>query len=583
MKAGEGAARFGIDSAFNVTDVNAFKNAGLSLEEIRSRFRLEIPDRFNMATATVARQARGALGETVALVCDDGKNPIRRFTYRDLDGLSNRSAAFLRARGVKAGDVIVVYAAQGLAAAIAPLAAYKLGAINAPLSLLYGPRTLEHALLDSGARTIVSQGDALARLRAAGVDLSRLSLIIAEDPRSDDEIAFEQTIAGDERAFEAADTLASDPALLLYTSGSTGLPKGILHAHRFLLGYLASVSLFYQLEMDERGMVLWTPSDWSWIAGIVNVMMTGWFFGHTVIAGQGRFDPRWAFDFLEKHRVTHTFLTPTALKRMAQEPEPRSRWPHLALRAIGTGGEPLPSAVVDWSERTLRVPINEFYGLTEVNHLIGNCQRLYKAKRGSMGKCYPGHHVTVVDENGHELPDGVSGEIVAREDDPTLFLGYWNQPERTEAMRVGPWVRTGDFGHRDADGYFWYEGRNDDLIKSAGYRIGPAEIEDVLLRHPAVAEAAVVGLPDPERGQRVAAFIRLAQGQHPGDDLAAKLKNFVKEQLAVYKYPREIHFLEDFPMTSTGKISRKELRQRAEGTAGHAVKAAGTRDETQSS
>lgn len=549
------------EAGFDVTDVNAFKNSGLTLEEIRRRFRLVPPASFNMAAATVGRQARGSRADAVALVCDDGTAAPRRYTYRQLDDLSDRCATFLRRNGVGKGDVVVVYSPQGLGAAIAPLAAYKLGAVSAPLSLLYGPRTLEHALSDSGARVMVSQGAALARLRAAGVDLSRLELLIAESPLNPDEVPFDQAILQDATGFEPVRTAAEDPALLLYTSGSTGMPKGILHAHRFLLGYLASVSLFYQLDMGEPGMVLWTPSDWSWIAGIVNVMMTGWYFGQTVVGGQARFDAEWAFGFLERHRVTHTFLTPTALTRMAEVPEPWQRWPGLALRAIGTGGEPLPGAVLDWSEKVLRVPINEFYGLTEVNHLIGNCQHLYPVKRGSMGKCYPGHDVAVIDAEGQRVPDGVVGEIAARDDDPTLFIGYWRQPEKTRAMRIGPWVRTGDFGHRDADGYFWYQGRNDDLIKSAGYRIGPAEIEDALLCHPAVAEVAVVGLPDPERGQRVTAFVRLADGTEPSEALAAELQAFVKDQVAVFKYPREIRFVEQFPMTVTGKISRKELRQ----------------------
>jgi len=311
-------------------------------------------------------------------------------------------------------------------------------------------------------------------------------------------------------------------------------------------------------------MRLWTPSDWSWIAGIVNVMLTGWYFGQTVVAGQGRFSAAWVFGFLESNRVTHTFLTPTALKKMAEIPAPRAAYPHLALRAIGTGGEPLPGATLAWGSDVLGVPINEFYGLTEVNHLVGNCQRLYPVRPGSMGKAYPGHVVDVVDERGEAVPPGTLGEIVARADDPTAFLGYWHDAAKTAAMRLGPWLRTGDYGTRDADGYFWYHGRNDDLIKSAGYRIGPAEVEDALIRHPAVAEAAVVGAPDPDRGQIVIAFVRLAPGHGASDTLAGELQQHVKDRLAVYKYPRVVRFVDEFPLTSTGKISRKTLRHQLE-------------------
>jgi acetyl-CoA synthetase len=546
-----------------VTNVNSFRGRRSSYEEICQAFRIRVPERFNMAAFSVGKHARGPRAGDCALVCDPATGRPGYYSFGELDDLANRFACALRGLGLRKGDVVVSYAAQGLDAAVTHLAAYKLGAIVAPLSLLYGPDTVRHALSDAAPPVIVTQRLPWDRVSAAVGQLSSLKHIIVAGGARKGEIAFEDAIAAPTAGFVPEQTAASDPALLLYTSGSTGLPKGILHAHRFILGYLASVSLFYQLEMDQPGMVLWTPSDWSWIAGIVNVMLTGWHFGQTVVAGQGRFDPAWAFDFLARHGVTHTFLTPTALKRMAEIPEPRRRWPTLALRAIGTGGEPLPSAVLDWSRDVLRVPINEFYGLTEVNHLVGNSQAVFPVKPGSMGRAYPGHAIAVIDEHGTPVPDGTPGEIAARDDDPTLFLGYWKQPERTAAMRSGRWVRTGDFGVRDADGYFWYHGRNDDLIKSAGYRIGPAEVEDCLLKHPAVAEAAVVGLPDPDRGQTVAAFVRLAAGVAADDALARELQEHVKRNLAAYKYPRIVRFVTEYPLTSTGKISRSTLRKTA--------------------
>lgn len=546
-----------------VTDINSFRGLGLSYEDICQAFRICVPARFNMAEFAIGAHARGPRANDCALVCDAATGRPGRYSFAELNDLANRFAVALRGLGVGKGDVVVSYAAQGLDAAITHLAAYKLGAIVAPLSLLYGPDTVRHAVSDAAPPVIVTQRAPWDRVAATIGQLPSLKHVIIADGAKGREIAFDEAVAAPATGFTPVDTASSDPGLLLYTSGSTGLPKGILHAHRFILGYLASVSLFYQLEMNQRGMVLWTPSDWSWIAGIVNVMLTAWHFGQTVVAGQGRFDPTWAFDFLARNGVTHTFLTPTALKRMAEVPTPRQRWPNLALRAIGTGGEPLPSAVLDWSRTTLGVPINEFYGLTEVNHLIGNSQAVYPVKPGSMGRAYPGHTLAVIDERGEPVPDGTMGEIAARDDDPTLFLGYWKQPERTTAMRTGRWVRTGDFGIRDADGYFWYHGRNDDLIKSAGYRIGPAEVEDCLLKHPAVAEAAVIGLPDPDRGQVVAAFVRLAAGQRGDDALVRVLQEFVKENLAAHKYPRIVRFVTEYPLTSTGKISRSTLRKTA--------------------
>ena len=258
--------------------------------------------------------------------------------------------------------------------------------------------------------------------------------------------------------------------------------------------------------------MLWTAADWAWIGGLVDVVLPALQFGHRLIASQHRFEPEWALEFMQRHGVTHILLTPTALNRLAQIPRPRQRFPDLRLRVAFTGGEPLPGETLRWLESELGVVCNEGYGMSEVNHMIGNCRRLRPIRPGSMGWEFPGHVAALVDETGQAVPDGEPGEIVTRADAPTLFLGYWRQPELTAAMRLGPWVRTRDLAVRDADGYYWYRGRNDDLIKSAGYRIGPVEIEDELMRHPAVAEVAVIGVPDAERGQRVQACVVLGAG-----------------------------------------------------------------------
>lgn len=548
-----------------ITNLNATRDSGLGYDALVAQFRIELPARFNMAASCVGRHATGPLANQAALVVDSGHSPAREWTYAELNEAANRVAVGLAARRVGRGDVVLVYCAQGFEAALAHLACYKLGAIVAPLSLLYGPDTVRHILRDSGARVLIAERegrDRLGDLAAAGVTLREVIVIGAAHV---DETSFTQLLAADASRFAPVDTAADDPALLLYTSGSTGLPKGILHRHSFILGYLASVALFNERQMGEPGQRLWTPSDWSWIAGIVNVMMTGWYYGQTVIAGQGmmkpRFSPEGLFDFVARQRITHTFLTPTALKRMTQVVQPRERWPQLALRVIGTGGEPLPGAVLDWGRNALGVPINEFYGLTEVNHMIGNSSGLFPVKPGSMGRAYPGHTLAILDEAGLELPDGEPGEIAARDDDPTLFIGYWNQPARTASARTGRWVRTGDVARRDADGYFWYLGRTDDLIKSAGYRIGPAEVEEALLRHAAVAEAAVIGRPDADRGQVVCALVRLVEGATAGTMLARMLQDHVAALLGVFKAPRVVEFVEVFPLTTTGKISRKTLRE----------------------
>jgi acetyl-CoA synthetase len=364
----------------------------------------------------------------------------------------------------------------------------------------------------------------------------------------------------DGRSFAPVRTRAEDPALLIYSSGSTGLPKGVLHAHRVLWAYNISTSLFYNLEMAEPDLIFWTPADWAWVGGLNDTVFPAWFHGHAIVASQHRFEAVWAYDFMARHGVTHSFMTPTALKRLAQIESPRRRWPDLKLRTAWTGGEPLPGETLRWMTQQLALACNEGYGLTEVNHMIGNCARLRPPKPGSMGFELPGHRASLIDELGNEVPDGEPGEIVTTKACATLFLGYWNRPDLTAAMRLGDWVRTGDLAVRDVDGYYFYRGRTDDLIKSAGFRIGPAEIEDCLASHPAVADCGVIGIPDPARGQVVKAFVQLRAPPADAGALERALQDHVRARLGGYKVPRAFAFVDELPVTTSGKVSRKALR-----------------------
>jgi len=532
-------------------------------EMLMKHFHIPPQKYFNMATDTVDKNAGGSASDRIALICDRDDRSQVTYSYQDLAALSNNLASFLQKKGVGKGDVVACFAGQGIESAMAHLAAYKIGAIVAPLSQLYGPEAVRHVLQDCNPRVIVTEQLLWERIATTVEDIGIELAIISDNKEiTKNRLDFQSILdIPASRDFVSAKTSVNDPALLLYTSGSTGMPKGILHRQGLLRGYLSSVSLFYEMHMNEEGQRLWTISDWSWVAGIFNVMLTGWYFGHAVVAGDQKFTPSWTFSFLEKHSISHCFLTPTALKRLAETKDPRGAWPGIALRAIGTGGEPLPAAVLEWGQRELGAPINEFYGLTEVNHLIGNCSRLWSIKPGSMGRAYPGHTITVLDENRVPVKDGVVGEIAARQDDPTLFIEYWQNESRTRAIQHGEWILTGDYGYRDEDGYFWYKGREDDLIKSAGYRIGPAEIEDALVSHPEVVEAAVIGVPDEDRGHAIKAFVSLSNPENASDQLVTELQNHVKTTLAYFKYPRIVEFVNQFPLTSTGKINRKELRR----------------------
>lgn len=535
----------------------------MNLRESRyGGYEIVIPKRANMAVDTVGRFAHGPRKDHPALIFEKDDLSIEVWTFAEVDDLATRLAATLADLGVGKGSRVAIHTGLRPETGFAHLAIYKLGAIAVTLSQLYGPDTLRHVLNHSEAVAIITQDGAWDRFRDSVREFPHLKHRIVVGTTKGGEIPFAACIEKPAKDFRPADTSADDPALLMYTSGSTGLPKGMLHGHRILQAYMPSIHFFFNMDLDDPNSVFWSPADWAWVGGLLDLLLAAWAFGHTVVTSEARFDAEWALAFMERRKVTHTFMTPTALKRLAEIENPRARWPNLALRVACTGGEALPGRVLTWCENDLGVVCNEFYGLTEVNHLIGCCKSLFPSLPGSMGLAYPGHATTVVDETGKELPPGQIGEIVTRADDATQFLGYWKDPAKTEELKLASkWLRTRDLGTHDADGYFWYHGRSDDLIKSAGYRIGPAEVEDCLVRHPAVAEAAVVASPDPDRGTVVKAFVRLKDGNRPDDRLTKELQEHVKTNLAVYKYPREIEYVDRFDMTSSGKINRKLLRE----------------------
>jgi len=524
------------------------------------RWRIPVPDRFNMADALVSGHARGSRRDHIALVFEDTRGGIRSWTYGELERQSDALAAKLASRGVTKGDVVAIHTGHRPETIIGHLAAYKLGAIVATMSQLYGADTMRHILADSGAAVLITQDEVWQPLRQLRSVLSGLHTCIVTGDVAADELRFEDCIGGDAHGLVRADTCAADPALLIYTSGSTGLPKGILHGHRILPGYRPTLELFFNLELRDRGLVFWTPADWAWIGGFVDVVYPALLFGHKVVALQRRFEADEALDIMSRHGVTHSLMTPTALRRLTQIAAPHSGR-DLRLRTVFTGGEALSAETYAWLRDELRIVCNEGYGMSEVNHMIGNCQKLAPIQPGSMGWEFPGHRALLVDDNGNEVAPGEIGEVVTGEDAPTLFLGYWRNPDLTASLRLGPWVRTYDLASRDERGYFWYKGRKDDLIKSAGYRIGPFEIEDVMVQHDAVAEVAIIGAPDAERGQIVKAFVKLSPGFQPGDTLVRELQQHVRARLAAYKYPRVIEFIDAMPLTSTGKISRGALRR----------------------
>jgi acetyl-CoA synthetase len=363
--------------------------------------------------------------------------------------------------------------------------------------------------------------------------------------------------------------------VLIYTSGTTGPPKGALMPHRALIGNLPGF-VASQDWFPQPGDVFWSPADWAWTGGLMDALLPTLYFGFPIVGARGRFAPERAFELMERYRVTSTFLFPTALKMMMKSvPEPRA-WYRLALRSMMSAGEAVGGAVFAWTKEALGITVNEMFGQTEMNYIVGNSHTRWPARAGSMGRPYPGHRVAVIDDAGHQLPPGAMGEVaINRFDihghaDPIFFIEYWRNPTATRNKFTGDWSRTGDQATVDEDGYLWYQGRTDDMFKAAGYRIGPSEIENCLVKHRAVANAAVVPKPDTERGAVVKAFVVLTAGFEGSAALVEELQQHVRGQLAPYEYPKEIEFIGELPMTTTGKVQRRVLRDleanRAKGT-----------------
>ncbi|WP_435101420.1 acyl-CoA synthetase [Arhodomonas sp. AD133] len=525
------------------------------------RFRWRIPARYNIGVDIVDRHAGDP--DRLALVYDHGCGDPERYTFAHIAARSNRLANALRTLGVERGDRIGILLPQRPETAIAHVAAYKLGAIALPLFTLFGPDALEYRLADSGARVLITDHASLHKIAAVRDKLPALEQVISVDgPGDAGTLGYADLTERASDRFEAVATAADDPALIIYTSGTTGNPKGALHAHRVLLGHLPGVELPHDF-FPQPGDLFWTPADWAWIGGLIDVLLPAWHHGVPVLAHRAaKFDPEEAFDLIARHHVRNAFLPPTALKLMRQVEAPRERF-DLRMRSIGSGGETLGEGLLQWGRETFGLDINEFYGQTECNLVVANCASLMPVRPGAMGRAVPGHQVAVIDEAGNPVAAGSDGEIAVHHPDPVMFLGYWNNQAATQEKFTGDWLRTGDMGRMDADGYLWHLGRMDDVITSGGYRIGPAEVEDCLLKHPAVAMAAVIGSPDPVRTEVVKAFIVTAQGApRPDDALAREIQAFVRDRLAAHEYPRAVEFVDELPLTTTGKVMRRVLRDR---------------------
>jgi len=537
-----------------------------SYAALHASHRWDVPEFFNIAHACCGRWAGDRT--RFALYWEDESGAASAHTFWDLQREANRLANVLAGLGVNRGDKVALVLPQRRETVVAHLAVYQMGAVAIPLSFLFGPDALAYRLDNAEARVALVDLQSAPNLAPIRGDLPRLTHVLGVAGACGDGLLdYDTAVAAASPDFEPVRTRASDPALIVYTSGTTGPPKGALMPHASLLGNLPGFVHSHD-GFPQPGDLFWSPADWAWTGGLMDALLPTMYFGQPIVGYRGRFDPERAFRLMEKYQIRNTFLFPTALKLMMKAfPQPRSHF-DVNLRSIMSAGEAVGTTVFAWTQDALGATINEMFGQTEMNYIVGNSHALWPAKPGSMGRPYPGHRVAVIDDAGNEVPTGEPGEVAVNRiapdgtPDPVFFLEYFKNAEGTARKFTGDWSRTGDVATMDADGYLWYQGRADDVFKVAGYRVGPSEIENCIVKHPAVANAAVVPSPDETRGSVVKAFIVLAAGHLPSAELESDIQQHVRKFLAPYEYPKEIEFIEALPMTTTGKVQRKVLRER---------------------
>ena len=537
-----------------------------NFEELCLSFKWNIPEFYNIASDTVDQDN---YKNRIALInfLQDGK--IEEWSFVDIKRSANKLANIFDHFHLEANARVGIILGQCPETAIAHMACFKSGKISIPLFNLFGIDALHYRLLNSRASLVICDNVGLNKIFEIKDRLPDLKKIICIDSSDEKSNVFnlKKLLEQASDSYITKKTKSSDPAIIIYTSGTTGGPKGALLPHRSLLGHIPGVEIPHEFLSSSEPVkdLFWTPADWAWIGGLFDVLLPAWHFGIPVVSYRSqKFDPEVTFDLISKLEIKNTFLPPTALKMMKSF-NPSKTVKDLKLRTVGSGGEALGEDLLEWGKQILGVGINEFYGQTECNLTVSNCGAIMPTKQGSIGKPVPGHEVRIINKNGEIIKEpGLDGEIIVKSDTPVSFLKYWENDKATKQKVKDGWLYTGDFAYRDEEGYFYFKGREDDIINTSGYRVGPSEVEDAVLSHPKVSMVAVIGIPDKLRGQVIKAFIVPRDHNNvltQNEILKKSIQNHVKLKLAAHEYPRLIEFVYELPLTTTGKIIRKDLRE----------------------
>lgn len=534
--------------------------SGRTYDEVCHNFKWEIPEYYNIGVDVCDKWAGDK--HRLALICIDPQGKTQKYTFRSLKFFSNQLANTLKAHGIERTDRVGILLSQRPETLISHIAVYKLGAVAVQLLTLFGPDAIEYRLEDSQAKAVITDKENVCKIYEIRERLPHLKLIMVVDGGREERIMdFWDAVEKADRNFTPVKTRPEDPALIIYTSGTTGQPKGTLHGHRLLLGILPGFEFYHNL-FPQKDDLMWTPLDWAYIGGSYDALFPTLHHGYPVLAYRPRkFDPEEAFYMMAKHGVRNLMAVPTVLRMMKHAViHPRERF-DIRLRSITAGGETLGEELCDWTREQLGVEINEQYGQTECDLVVGYCSEIMEISPGAIGRAVPGHIVEIINPGGQIAKPDELGEIAVKAPDPVMFLEYWRNPLATKEKFIGDWMRTGDYGKKDKNGNFWFSGRQDDIIESGGFRIGPGEVEDCLMQHPAVALVGVIGVADPVRGEIVKAFILPHAGVTLDKALEQSIKDHVKKRLEAHAYPRELAFLKEMPRTKTEKILRNELRK----------------------